>query len=120
MKAGCAISLATFAVTGGAYYAWLRGRFDPPGDWIAALIGGFLMMMVAGLLQNAHLAWRDQGVMDRAHRGEPDCLVRVNDVEGGLALYRPGRAEPEVLYSPAVCRAGSFAGEDQVAEVIDA
>jgi predicted dehydrogenase len=31
--------------------------------------------------------------------GEPDCVVRVNDRNGGLVLYRPGKAEPEVLYS---------------------
>ena len=31
--------------------------------------------------------------------GEPDCVVRVNDAQGGLVLYRPGQSEPEVLYS---------------------
>ena len=34
--------------------------------------------------------------------GEPNCVVRVNDSRGGLVLYRPGHAEPEVLYEPAV------------------
>jgi predicted dehydrogenase len=43
-----------------------------------------------------------EAILDRAHRGEPDCVVRVNDSRGGLVLYRPGRGEPEVLYSPAV------------------
>jgi len=31
--------------------------------------------------------------------GEPDCVVRVNDANGGLVLYRPGKREPEVLYT---------------------
>lgn len=31
--------------------------------------------------------------------GEPDCVVRVNDKQGGLVLYRPGKKEPEVLYT---------------------
>jgi D-galacturonate reductase len=30
--------------------------------------------------------------------GRPNCLVNVNDRNGGLVLYRPGVAEPEVLY----------------------
>lgn len=30
--------------------------------------------------------------------GSPDCVVRVNDIHGGLVLYTPGSAEPEVLY----------------------
>ena len=30
--------------------------------------------------------------------GQPNCLVNVNDQNGGLVLYRPGVAEPEVLY----------------------
>uniref|UniRef100_A0A7C4QV93 Gfo/Idh/MocA family oxidoreductase n=1 Tax=Schlesneria paludicola TaxID=360056 RepID=A0A7C4QV93_9PLAN len=34
--------------------------------------------------------------------GEPDCVVRVNDPRGGLVLYRPGKAEPEVLYAGVV------------------
>ncbi len=34
--------------------------------------------------------------------GEPDCVVRVNDKNGGLVLYRPGSNEPDVLYSGTV------------------
>jgi D-galacturonate reductase len=34
--------------------------------------------------------------------GHPDCVVKVNDEAGGLALYRPGSSQPEVLYSPKV------------------
>jgi predicted dehydrogenase len=34
--------------------------------------------------------------------GEPDCVVRVNDNQGGLVLYRPGKKEPEVLYGEKV------------------
>ncbi|MDA1051894.1 MAG: Gfo/Idh/MocA family oxidoreductase [Planctomycetota bacterium] len=34
--------------------------------------------------------------------GNPDCVVKVNDEAGGLALYRPGFSEPEVLYLPTV------------------
>jgi D-galacturonate reductase len=34
--------------------------------------------------------------------GEPDCVVRVNDAHGGLVLYRPGKAEPVVLYGGTV------------------
>lgn len=43
-----------------------------------------------------------EAILDRQYRGEPDCVVRVNDTAGGLVLYRPGSSEPEVLHSPAV------------------
>jgi predicted dehydrogenase len=39
-----------------------------------------------------------EAILERQAAGEPDCLVRVNDPEGGLVLYRPGSAEPMVLY----------------------
>ena len=40
-----------------------------------------------------------EAILERHGRGEPDCVVRVNDSRGGLVLYRPGSAEPEVLYA---------------------
>jgi predicted dehydrogenase len=43
-----------------------------------------------------------EAILDRQHRGRPDCVVRVNDARGGLVLYDPGRAESEVLYQPTV------------------
>lgn len=43
-----------------------------------------------------------EAILEKQAAGEPDCVARVNDVNGGLVLYRPGAAEPEVLYAPAV------------------
>ena len=43
-----------------------------------------------------------EAILDHQYRGEPDCVVRVNDPAGGLAMYRPGVAQPEVLYKPTV------------------
>ncbi|HXY32857.1 MAG TPA: Gfo/Idh/MocA family oxidoreductase [Planctomycetaceae bacterium] len=37
-------------------------------------------------------------ILERQAAGEPDCVVRVNDPKGGLVLYRPGSADPIVLY----------------------
>lgn len=34
--------------------------------------------------------------------GRPNCVVHVNDPQGGLVLYEPGRAAPHVLYAPRV------------------
>jgi predicted dehydrogenase len=31
--------------------------------------------------------------------GKPNCIVNVNEPRGGLVLYTPGSAEPEILYS---------------------
>jgi hypothetical protein len=40
-----------------------------------------------------------EAILDRQAKGEPDCVVRVNDRHGGLVLYRPGSAEPTILYA---------------------
>jgi D-galacturonate reductase len=39
-----------------------------------------------------------EAILERQAAGEPDCVVRVNDPRGGLVLYRPGSAEPTILY----------------------
>ncbi len=43
-----------------------------------------------------------EAVLARHAAGTPNCLVKVNDRDGGLVLYAPGSAEPEVLYAPKV------------------
>ena len=40
-----------------------------------------------------------EAVLAEHANGHPDCVVRVNDDKGGLVLYRPGSAEPRVLYN---------------------
>ena len=40
-----------------------------------------------------------EAILARHAGGTPNCLVNVNDSRGGLVLYRPGEAEPEVLYA---------------------
>jgi predicted dehydrogenase len=40
-----------------------------------------------------------EAILERQAAGEPDCVVRVNEDNGGLVLYRPGSAEPDVLYA---------------------
>jgi D-galacturonate reductase len=40
-----------------------------------------------------------EAILDRHAKGEPDCVVRVNDRHAGLVLYRPGSAEPTILYA---------------------
>ena len=43
-----------------------------------------------------------EAILERHALGEPDCVVRVNDSKGGLVLYRPSSAEPEILYEATV------------------
>ena len=43
-----------------------------------------------------------EAILQYHSSGEPDCVVRVNEQRGGLVLYRPGVAAPEVLYQPRV------------------
>ncbi len=43
-----------------------------------------------------------EAILNHQSNGQPDCVVRVNDTNGGLVLYRPGCAEPEVLFEPVV------------------
>ncbi len=41
-------------------------------------------------------------ILARHAAGKPNCIVRVNDPEGGLVLYEPGTAGGETLYEPRV------------------
>ena len=43
-----------------------------------------------------------EAILQSQFEGDPDAVVRVNDPAGGLVLYRPGKAQPEVLYQPQV------------------
>ncbi len=43
-----------------------------------------------------------EAILERHVAGEPDCVVRVNDPQGGLVLYRPGSRATEVLYDGVV------------------
>ncbi|MEW4488763.1 Gfo/Idh/MocA family oxidoreductase [Thalassoglobus sp. JC818] len=43
-----------------------------------------------------------EAILHSAANGEPDGVARVNDERGGLVLYLPGKAEPEILYKPRV------------------
>lgn len=43
-----------------------------------------------------------EAILARHAAGTPNCMVNVNDPKGGLVLYTPGKAEPEVLYEPQV------------------
>ncbi|WP_417394483.1 Gfo/Idh/MocA family protein [Gimesia chilikensis] len=43
-----------------------------------------------------------EAILEKRAAGEPDCVVRVNDENGGLVLYRPGSSEFEVLYEGTV------------------
>jgi predicted dehydrogenase len=41
-------------------------------------------------------------ILKQQAAGNPDCVVRVNDENGGLVLYQPGSNEFEVLYGGSV------------------
>ncbi len=43
-----------------------------------------------------------EAILARHAAGQPDCVVRVNQPQGGLVLYTPGSNEAEVLYEPKV------------------
>lgn len=43
-----------------------------------------------------------EAILGRHAAGTPNCVVNINDKSGGLVLYAPGKAEPEVLYAPKV------------------
>jgi hypothetical protein len=40
-----------------------------------------------------------EAILDRAAKGEPDCVVRIEGGAEKLTLYAPGRSEGAVLYS---------------------
>jgi predicted dehydrogenase len=39
-----------------------------------------------------------EAILKHAAAGRPGCVVKVNQPEGGLVLYAPGTATPEILY----------------------
>ncbi|HYH65752.1 MAG TPA: Gfo/Idh/MocA family oxidoreductase [Urbifossiella sp.] len=39
-----------------------------------------------------------EAILKHAAAGQPGCVVKVNQPEGGLVLYVPGAATPEILY----------------------
>ncbi len=43
-----------------------------------------------------------EALLAEHEKGNPGCVVRVNQCKGGLALYRPGQSMPEILYSEKV------------------
>jgi D-galacturonate reductase len=43
-----------------------------------------------------------EAILGRAAAGQPDAVVYVNHRKGGLVLFAPGQAEPEILYEPPV------------------
>jgi D-galacturonate reductase len=43
-----------------------------------------------------------EAILEEHAAGRPDAVVRVNGPDGGLVLYRPGHAEPRILYQPKV------------------
>jgi predicted dehydrogenase len=43
-----------------------------------------------------------EAILEKAAAGTPDCVVRVNDENGGLVLYEPGSSNHEVLYAATV------------------
>lgn len=43
-----------------------------------------------------------EAILEQHAQGRPNCMVSVNDAAGGLVLYAPGSAEPEILYQPPV------------------
>ncbi len=43
-----------------------------------------------------------EAILAKASAGEPNGIVEVNGPSGGLALWLPGKSEPEILYGAAV------------------
>lgn len=39
-----------------------------------------------------------EAILEKAAKGQPNGIVEVNGRSGGLALFLPGRSEPEILY----------------------
>ena len=43
-----------------------------------------------------------EAILAKAVTGEPNAVVEVNGRSGGLALFLPGKSEPEMLYQGTV------------------
>ncbi len=55
MVRGCLLALVAYACVAAGYYWWLNQVFEPPANWIGALVAGFATFCCWGALLNA---WR--------------------------------------------------------------
>lgn len=55
MLRGCVFALIAYAAVAFGYYWWLNQVFEPPGNWIGALVAGFATLCCLGGAPNA---WR--------------------------------------------------------------
>lgn len=104
MKRGCLLWLLQLAALTGLYYLVIRGRLDPPLDWLAALGGGLALMLVIGAFRNVWLAQQNRALLDRAHTGAPfedgQRIAAVGPIMAlGAPIPSPLSGTPCVFYS---------------------
>lgn len=94
-------SLQALALAG-LYYLALRGRVNPPADWLGALGGGVALTLGIGALRKAVSARKGRALLDRAVAGAPYENGKRTAVSGpilalGSPVQAPFSGEPCVL-----------------------
>jgi hypothetical protein len=79
-------------------YVEFAGSKDERGQRLGQM-GGLTYNDLSADRQTVAAVQALEAILSRHAAGEPDCVVRVNDAQGGLVLYRPGKEEGAVLYS---------------------
>lgn len=71
MKKGCLVFFLSYGILIAAFYATFHPRFEPPGDWIAALIGAFFTLIGIGFFKQALQAFKDSRAIANSLQGAP-------------------------------------------------
>lgn len=104
MKKGCLLSLLLWGALGACYYYILHERYEPPADWIGAIVGSLLSLFGIGALRNIALQIRDSRLVKAATRARIPNKREVTAITGRIhsvdePLLSPFTHTPCVLYS---------------------
>lgn len=91
------------------YYYILHGHYEPPADWISAIVGSFTTLFGVGCLRNLRIAYIDRKMISNSARGGIPNTKKLIAVSGPiLAIESPVKTpfsnQDAVLYSYDICK----------------
>lgn len=104
MKRSLLATLVIWIGAGWVYYFFLHLRFEPPADWIAAIVGGTIVMLGTGCLRSLRLAYQDKILLQASSQTilpAEKAMVAVTGriTASGTPLKTPFTERDAVLYS---------------------
>lgn len=102
------LSLFIWIGSGAGYYFALHGRYEPPADWIASIVGSFTVLFGVGCLRNMRLAFIDRNLISSSTRGSIPSTKKMIAISGPICtidqpVKTPFTDQDAVLFSYDVC-----------------